>query len=284
MRVKRTLGLASCLLVLGGFSASFFANRAPHNPENIAMLSDRLFEFGAVDFIHSGYDGESKALFDCVASGKELSDKQSMKYRKLYQQILLEKQGLFARLDANIALRRDEGLERTNNAGGMGIAGLHDHHDASAANNAKDIETGLLSLQSTWPLKRAIIANDIYKDLTDLMVHMAPAAHSVGLLEHDRMPMGLGQDFTAFYVGLKRAQAALINSPEYWAGVEAALVAYRALIAKTQSEVRQHNGSVLHALSGKWLALQTIAPRLNANSPSAKNRQDARAPCPIDVL
>lgn len=273
MSVGRTFLWASAALIVGIGVMSYNANKAPHTAVEVARLSDRLLEFGAVDFVHASYDGAEIALFECVAAGQPLSPDQSIRYRKSYQAALLEKQGLFARLDQNIELRQDEGMQSPNNAGGTGIKGLHDHHDGSASNNIANIAGNLQRLETAGPLRRAVLANDIYKDLTDLMVHLAPAVHSVGLVPLDPLPAQTHPDYSAFYKAMKQAQTAPVNSAPYWAALDAAKVAYGALLEDVQHKVRAANSPLLHAVSGRWLALQTVAPRLSETSPSAEKRK-----------
>ena len=280
MRVGRTLAGVAGIAIVAGAALSFAANRTPYDAAQIAMLTDRLFEFGAVDFVHARYEGPHTALFACVAAGKTLTPAQSVIYRTAYQVVLLENQSLFARLDANLQLQRDAGMTQPNNADGKGIAGLHDHHDASAADNAREMGTHLTDLLEAGPLRRAWMANDIYKDLTDLMVHMAPATHSVGLLGHDAYERtGMDPAFSAYYAAMKRAQAAPVNSDAYWQAIDEALVGYAGMVESVQQIIRTFNGPVLHAFSGQWLAVQTVAPRLDAHSPSAAKRQRAQTPC-----
>lgn len=283
MRLKRKILWASAAGLTTLAAVSFFANRTPHSAAQIEMLADRLLEFGAVDFVHAAYDGPEQALFECVASGQVLNTQQSIRYRTAYQALLLNKQSLFTALDQNIELRENQGMQHPNNAGTHGIAGLHDHHDASAANNIADITENLKHLQTAWPLRRAMLANDIYKDLTDLMVHLAPAVHSVGLLPHDPMQPQTHPSYQAFYGAMKTAQAAEVNSTDYWRALQAAKTVYATLLNDIQKQVRKSNGALLHALSGKWLAMQTIAPRLSHESPSADARKKGgthKPPCP----
>lgn len=273
MSLKRKILWASVAIsaVLGGWS--YGNNHATHTNTEIKMLTDRLFEFGAVDFVHSAYEGTERALFECVSAGQVLGAEQSIRYRRAYQALLLDKQSLFAALDQNIELRRDAGMDRANNAEGKGIKGLHDHHDGSAANNIVNIADNLEALKTAWPLRRALLANDLYKDLTDLMVHLAPAVHSVGLVSLDPMPEQSPAQYKAFYEAMKHAQMVPVNSDEYWGAIDTAQDAYANLLSDVQTQIRAQNGALMHAFSGRWLALQTVAPRLSEASPSAEERK-----------
>lgn len=267
-------GIAMVLCI--ALTVSFIQNRKPIPPGQIAILTDRLFEFGAVDFVHSGYSGPEQSLFLCVQNGETLTEEQSRTYRRTYEAALQAQQSLFRRLDADLQLRQDFGMGHENNVGTAGIAGLHDQHDLSALHNLMDLEASLAQMDSAGPIRRAWLANGIYKDLTDLMVHLAPATHAVGLLKEEDFPSSVGPalsaPFTSFYAAMKTAQAAPVNSAQYWQAIDRAKAAYAQVAIVVQDRLRARNGALLHALSGKWLAPQTIAPRLNANSPSAITR------------
>ena len=99
------LGALALVLMLNGWSG--WINRAPHDDAQIALLTDRLFTFGAIGFVHDAYDGPDAALFDCVANGHALTAEQSDQYRHAYQNFLLSRQSLFVRLDADLVLRKD---------------------------------------------------------------------------------------------------------------------------------------------------------------------------------
>ncbi|WGW04482.1 hypothetical protein [Tropicibacter oceani] len=275
LRILAALALAAAAL-------SWAANRQPLERDTIAMLTDRLMEFGAVDFVHDGYLGPEAALFACVTAGQTLNTEQSARYRIAYQGFLLDKQRLFSALDADLQLRQDQGMTLPNNVGGQGIAGLHDHHDASARANLEDIAQSLVRLETAAFTTRTLLANDIYKDLTDLMVHMAPAVHSVGLIPPDPMPQDLPDTlsgpFARFYAGMKAAQGMAVNSAGYWSALDDAQSGYADLIAAVQSRLRARNGSLLHMMSGNWLSLQTVAPVLGVDSPSTQRRRQG-GPC-----
>lgn len=276
MRRYLLLGLLLVAVVFAGLS--FWVNRIPRSEAQIATLADRLFEFGAIDFVHGAYDGPKSALFACVGRGGHLTPQQSVDYRTAYQGYLFDRQALFVRLDADLQLRQDFEMADENNVGGHGISGLHDQHDLSAMANIADIADQLARLDvSKNPITRAWLANGIYKDLTDLMVHLAPAIHSVGLLPSEAIPEtvpdAIAAPFSGFYAAMKEAQAVGVNSPAYWAAVDRALGHYAKLVQVVQDRVRARNGAVSHALSGQWLSIQTIAPNLGKNSPISGNRR-----------
>lgn len=267
------------------FCASYMANNSPHSHERVAALSAQLFEFGAVGFVHDAnpYPEKSGAtqLFACVRSGRTLTPAQSIKYRRAYQTYLATRQTLFRRLDANLQIRIDSQLDTPNNIGKIGLPGRHDHHDLSMLDNLQNIADALKTIETIGPIARIITANDLYKDLTDLMVHMAPAVHSVGLFWSPPLPQNLPDDLAVeaakFITAMKAAQHSDINSPAYWQNIDRALHAYGALVEGIQTRMRRINGPALHAISGQWLSVQTIAPLLST-APLVR-RTSAPAPC-----
>lgn len=280
--IRRILG-ALAALSLGLALWSGWQNRAPHEDADIAMLADRLFTFGAISFVHDAYDGPDQGLFDCVVKGFQLTPAQSMRYRMRYQAYLLSRQSLFVNLDQDLVLKRDFGSTKDNNIQTTGIPGLHDQHDLSAMGNLADIAASLNKLSTDGPIGRIAAANNAHKDLTDLMVHMAPAIHSVGLLRAESIPADvptpINTAFTQFYLGMKTAQATAINSPAYWASVKTALDGYATLTREIQNAVWATNGPIMHAVSGRWLSLQTVAPRLSEKSAGTQSRRTTAQRC-----
>lgn len=269
--------------VMAVFSISLWVNSQPHGTNDISQLTRKLYQFGAISFVHEGYDGSAYKLFECVKNGHELTQEQSTIYRVEYQRYLQSQARLFTRLDENIEFATDVGMETTNNVGSKGIAGLHDMHDMSAGSNLVDLDRQVKALSGSGFFKRISLANDAYKDLTDLMVHLAPAVHSVGLLELEPVDANIEPQIAAhyldFYSAMKNAQAEAVNSSTYFEEVERALAAYDLLVAQVQNAIWAENSAVIHALSGRWLSLQTIAPRL-------KNEEQFKAiktgHCPVD--
>jgi len=264
------------------YGLSFMANRTPHTGDEIVVLTDRLFEFGAVSFVHGTVQGDP--LFACVARGDVLSPEQSDTYRQAYQAALLDRQALFVRLDADLRLETDYCMDLGNNVGRRGIGGRHDQHDLSAQANLRDLVANLAGIETALTLKRALLANDILKDLTDLMVHMAPAIHSVGTpgeADLSGLPKTVATPYAAFYDGAKRAQFAAVNSPTYWQGVAQMQAGYAQIVQWVEAQLGLHNGPALHALSGRWLSLQTVAPRLSGTNPSAAHRAENIGVCAL---
>lgn len=256
----------------------------PMPPARIATLTDRLFEFGATGFVHDRYSGPEAALFDCVLRGAALTPAQSVRYREAFTAYLLAQQELFVRLDADLHLATDFRASAPNNTGGTGLPGTHDQHDLSALANLTDMHRSLTALPRSGPVHRIRLANNIAKDLTDLMVHLAPAVHARAILSPEALPPGLPAEiaapFSRFYAGIKAAQAAPINGPAYWAALDDALAGYAALASVVQDRTRAHQGPVSRAVSGRWMSLQTVAPRLTQSAPSTGARRADTAPCP----
>ncbi len=261
-RAVSVIVLGVCAIV---FCASFVVNRNPIPAQDIRVAVDKLFHFSTIGFVHPRMDGAHADLFACVAAGKRLNDAQSIRYRRAYQAFLLSQQKLFSRLDEDLQIRQDHQMQEPNNIGELGIAGKHDHHDSSAVANFVDLVGASDELRQSSAMHRAWLANGMYKDVLDFMVHMGPAVHSVGLIEDDPVPetdSPFGAPFKRYYQAMKRAQNAAINSSEYYGAIEDALTAYASLVGAVQEKVDTHNGMVLTALSGRFLSLQTIAPRL----------------------
>ncbi|KAG1648494.1 hypothetical protein GQR58_029785 [Nymphon striatum] len=82
--------------------------------------------------------------------------------------------------------------------------------------NLADLDAALTVVETSKnPLRRAYFANEAYKDLTDLMVHLAPAVHSVGLLAGEdigTLSPQVKTPFVDYYNAMKLAQVADINS------------------------------------------------------------------------
>lgn len=53
-----------------------------------------------------------------------------------------------------------------------------DQHDLSALSNLVDMDAALAALEGAGPMRRLVLACGIYKNLVDLMVHLAPAVHA----------------------------------------------------------------------------------------------------------
>jgi hypothetical protein len=240
----------------------------PFTSDEMAQRVAALWRYGAVDVPAqmAKTDDPAAALMAKVAAGQVLDAAQSATYRRAIQSVLAEHQTLFALLDNNLCLVQDAGADEANNVGGTGIAGLHDLHAASAASNFDELQADLAELASAGALRRIYLANEAYKDLTDLMVHLAPATHSVVVGEAPALPAEaepeLAQNFETFRSAMRMASFAPVNSPDYLAAVARAQLAYAALALMVQDRVTTRLSPLEQKIAGRWLALQGVQPRL----------------------
>lgn len=268
MRWRRTIST----LVLGGVAVAatmvMLQPAEPFTSEEMALRVAALWRYGAVDVPTqlAKTDDPAADLMAKVAAGQILDAAQSSTYRRAIQSVLAEHQTLFALLDNNLCLVQDAGADEANNVGSTGIAGLHDLHAASAASNFAEMQADLAELASAGSLRRIYLANEAYKDLTDLMVHLAPATHSVVVGETPALPAeadpALTQSFETFRNEMLKAGFTPVNSPEYLASVAKAQVAYTALALMVQDRVTTRLTPLEQKIAGRWLAVQGVQPRL----------------------
>lgn len=269
MRWRRAilaLGGSAAVAAAVGLALQAFA---PFTPEEMALRVAALWRYGAVEVPAqmAAKDDPARGLMARVAAGEVLSDAESAAYRRAIQGVLADHQSLFALLDNNLCLVQDAGLGAENNIGGQGIAGLHDLHAASAASNFDELQADLAALAEAGALRRIYLANEAYKDLTDLMVHLAPAMHSVVVAEAPALPAGadpeLAAGFEAFRGAMRQASFAPINSPAYLDAVARAQAEYTALALAVQARVVAHLSPLEQRIAGRWLAVQGVQPRLD---------------------
>lgn len=280
--MKRGIAIAILGLIGLVLTLSYHVNRTRMSDADIRVAVDKLFYFSTIGFVHPKIGADHADLFACVASGKSLNAAQSQRYRKVYQAFLLSQQNTFAWLDAELTVFSDHEMGEPNNIGEKGIAGSHDHHDSSTFANFVDLVADAESLSSVAAARRAWLANGMYKDLLDFMVHMGPAVHSVGLVRDEPLPQAESEFapfFAKYYGAMKQAQNATINSPEYFAAVDLALSAYSGLVSQVQDKIDGYNGPFLTTMSGRFLSLQTIAPRLKQVPVQDRPHNDMAEPC-----
>jgi hypothetical protein len=269
MRWKR--GLLALVLgsVAAGVAVVASQPATPFTADEINLRVAALWRYGAVEVPAqmARRDDPAQALMTRVAAGDRLDATESAAYRRAIQGVLAEHQGLFALLDNNLCLVQDAGEGDANNIGGVGIAGLHDLHAASAVSNFTEMQADLSALTTAGALRRIYLANEAYKDLTDLMVHLAPAMHSVVVAEAPALPAGgdtaLATDFERFRDAMRVASFATINSPDYLAAVTKAQAAYSDLALRVQDSVTKRLSPFEQKIAGRWLALQGVQPRLD---------------------
>lgn len=241
-------------------------NPAAYSREDVAALSAQLFEFGAVRFVHA-LDNDHIAqepLFDVVASGQVLDTAQSCTYRTAYLAVLQDHAGLFQAADNDLQMATDYGVDTTNNCDGSGILGTHDLHDMSAKTNFAELVRDIDALTGGAGWFRTIwLINELQKDLIDLTVHMAPATHSIGINVPEFVASGPWADqFNAMQSAFKAAQFSDINSSAYWGHVDRALTIYADIVFAAQKVVMANSTALQRRLAGRWLSVQTVAPRL----------------------
>lgn len=239
----------------------------PFTQPEIAIRAQALFRYGAVEVPHGLLPkGDPMApLFAQVALGAALDSAQSAAYRARFQQVLFAYQPLFRALDDDLHLAQDAGMTMGNNIGTMGIAGRHDLHAASAKANFTELAQGLAALPHAGAVRKILLANQSYKDLTDLMVHLAPAVHSVDLTDNPALPdldPALSRPFDTFRTALKRAEFAPVGSADYRNAIAEGVTAYAGLVGEVQRQITANLTPLEQKLAGRWLSLQSVSPQL----------------------
>jgi hypothetical protein len=271
---KRTAQLAA----LGAIGLAVY--KTPYDPpartpQEISGLTDILNEAASVIAPHKSLGKkirlENFALFKKVEDGFELSEAESAQYRKHYQQIVLNNQLFFWSYDHQVTVMPDVGMQMANNVGGLGIAGKHDHHDASARINLELLKGNLERIDAASGAMaspaRIYSAIKAHKNLTDLMLHFGTVPQTVSV---PYAPAEFGPDdalaanFETMLREYKTAQFAPVNSPAYWNAVHSALGAYDKLIIDVQDHVRAKLGPVERTLAGRWLAWQSLTPPMGS--------------------
>jgi hypothetical protein len=278
MRIRSVLKRTAQLAALGAIG--FAVYKTPYDPpartpQEISDLTDILNEAASVIAPHKTLGKkirfENLALFKKVEDGIELTGQESAEYRKLYQQIVLNNQLFFWSYDHQVTPLPDVGMDMPNNVGGMGIAGKHDHHDASARINLDLLKGNLARIDAASgamgsPM-RVLAAVKAYKNLTDLMLHFGtvPETVSVPYVPAEVAPNdSLAINFETTLREYKTAQFAPVNSPEYVNALHAALAAYDKMIIEVQDHVRSKLGPVERTLAGRWLSWQSLTPPMGS--------------------
>lgn len=278
--IAKWAAIAIALLLALGLAFILSMPHGPHSARDVRLYTSLLNEIAAIDVPHNSFlsDGQRAANSDLlrrVESGNELTSQQSRIYRQLIQDTLLDHQSRLVWLDSGLTVMPDVGMADTNNIGGTGIPGRHDHHDISARRNFSDLTTAVQRLETangvTAPIVRVFNANRAYKNLTDIILHLAVAAHSVSVeyvpsdQEAERGTMAA--DFESMLMAYKIAQFAPVNSPTYTAQIGRAMDAYDRIVLAVQARINQRLSPLEQRLAGRWLALHTIAPQPNLTMP-----------------
>lgn len=268
-RARRVLGWGVAVLVL-----AFVLLCLPFNPPKVSAGEigarvDLLNENAAIVTPHFKLGKKTRdanlALFEKVERGEPLTADESASYRVLYQQILKDNQGKLSKLDRQLTVLDNYEPAEKNNVGTLGIEGAHDHHDASAAANFAELRSDLARLDDAGGVAgsftRVRAAIDAYKDLNDILMHMAisPQTKSV-----PRAPEAPADELQAQFEGMmehfKRAQFERVNSPAYGAEVRQALDRFDALVLLVQDRVYAKLGPVERSLSGPWGSWRSLTP------------------------
>jgi hypothetical protein len=248
----------------------------PFNPrkwraDEIRVRVDLLNEKAAIDTPHhdlgKNVRAENLALFEKVELGTPLTPEESAAYRVLYQSILKRKQHELALLDAQLTVLTNYMPDDQNNVGTRGIEGSHDHHDASSAANLAALRADLARLEGASGIgasyQRIRAALEAYKDLDDIILHMATAPQTKSV---PRAPQASADEMAGHYEQLmlhfKRAQFEPVNSPVYVAEVHEALNHYDALVLIVQERVHARLGPLERSAAGRWGSYRTLAPSL----------------------
>lgn len=268
MRWRRLLG-GFFLCIPAGLAAVIALQPAtPFTRSEIQARVAALWRYGAIEVPHqmAPSDDPARPLMARVAAGEVLDAAESATYRRAMQAVLADHQRLFAALDNNLCLASNAGDGTQNNVGGTGIAGQHDLHAASAVSNFDEMQADLTQLAAAGPMRKIYLANEAYKNLTDLMVHLAPAMHSVVVARAPALSEGgdptLARSFTAFQSAMTEASFADINSAAYLTAVTNAQRAYADLVGQVQTQITHQLSPLEHKIAGRWLAIQGIQPRL----------------------
>lgn len=265
MRLRRIIAIGFGLSVIGGVVFLARQPSVPMSRENVAAHVAALFRYGAVG-VPQQLAGEPDDMMRRVAAGEVLSNAESAQYRQSTQAVLAAHQTLFRSLDNNLIFAVDFAATDPNNCGSTGISGKHDLHAASAASNFAELDADLQGLENAGMLRSIFLANEAYKDLTDLMVHLAPATQSVVAGAAPALPVGADPTrarlFETFRNAMTRASFAPINSPEYQSAVALALLAFTDLAVNVQTTVTAHLSPLEQRIAGRWLAIQQVSPQL----------------------
>ena len=278
MRARRRLvARAAVLLILAGGVLAFWP-KPPMSAGEIRKYAEGLNEVAAIQTPHhvldrKGVRAAHLAMFEAVEAGRPLSAEDSAQYRRLYQSILKDRQAFLYRFDREMSVRTDLHMDRANNVGGMGIAGAHDHHDASAGANFAKLQAELSRVENARglvaPFQRVLAATASHKNLTDIIEHLGTVPQTLSV-PHGPMPAprdAVEADYQALLAAFKRAQFAPVNSPAYYAAVRMALARYAAMAARVEARLQARLSPFEQALSGRWASWQSLASPIDPKMP-----------------
>lgn len=282
---RAILGITAALLL--AFVVFLFL---PYDPpkwtaQDIAHRVDLLNEKAAIDTPHHTLGkkirAENLALFEKVESGQPLTPEETATYRVLYQSILNQKQHELSLLDDQLTVLTNYMPEAPNNVGTRGIEGSHDHHDASSGANLAALRNDLARMKSASGVMasftRARAAIDAWKDLDDIILHMATAPQTKSVPRLSEAPSDeIQSQYESMMFHFKRAQFEPVNSPAYAANVHQALNHYVAIVLVVQDEIHAGLGPVERSLAGRWGSWRSLAPSLRGIATSRIPRSKDR--------
>lgn len=250
---------------------------APQSAATISSKVKALHETASIWVPHLDIDkGQLRAahlpLFEKVETGQLLTEEEGKQYRQLYQQLLLENQTFFSHFDSQLAAITDLGMDQHNNVGGLGIEGHHDHHDQSARNNFDQIEKSLLLLKadsnnsrSGFSISRIKNAIFIYKNMNDILFHLATVPHTKSIHYHPLAGEFSSERkiFESMLAHFKTAQFILVNSDEYKYEIKSALEQYNQLVLASEAIVHQSLSPVELKVVGNWSGWQSLTPKVS---------------------
>jgi hypothetical protein len=266
------MGWGAAVLVL-----AFVLLCLPFNPPKLSAAEigakvDLLNEKAAIYTPHFDLGRKTRdahqALFEKVERGEQLTAEESAEYRVLYQLILRDKQNELSKLDKQLTVLTDYEPDAKNNVGTLGIEGSHDHHDASAGANLVELREDLARLEYAGgvagPVTRVRAAIAAYKDLDDILFHMAIAPQTKSVPRAPETPADeLQAQFEPMMEHFKRAQFELVNSPAYLSEIRQALDRFDALVVMVQDRVYAKLGPVERSLSGQWGSWRSLTPPIH---------------------
>jgi len=235
-----------------------------------------LHETAAVWVPHFDIDdgklrSQYKNLFEKVENGQELKTEEGQEYRQLYQYLLLEHQPFFGHFDAQLVAITDLGMDQQNNVGSRGVEGHHDHHDESSRHNFVHVEKSYVELEknsatekSVFSVSRIKNAIFIYKNLNDILFHVATIPHTKSIHYHS-WSGNISSDrkiFESMLQSFKAAQFMEVNSPEYKANIRLALDDYQRLVSISEARVHQHLSPLELKFVGHWGGWQSLTPNI----------------------
>lgn len=252
----------------------------PLTQEQISRMVDEINEKAAVT-VPQKFDDRyicrnRPDLCAKVRNGDRLTDEESIAYRLLYQEVIFREQKILKRLDSNLTVIHDFGMSLPNNVHGRGIAGSHDHHDASVHSNLADMEQSIQVIRDhhATTIARVRAGIFLYKDLSDVLSHLGTVPHtkSTPYQPPERQLGKLEQQGEESLRAFKTAQFANINSDEYWSALKRGLDSFDVLALDVQSTLDGNLTPMERHLVGRWGSFQSLGPWLARGSTPRRYR------------